>query len=111
MDFSNKDLSFTIDPQGKDLTLRLTAESRFLEAKSGQGSYSFVKSIKGAGPQEVIIRASDFKSNDRKKLEWTNISRFSVALIDENTKDKIDLASKEGQQFLKLIKLLPANNK
>ncbi len=107
-DFSNKDLSFTIDPQGKDLALRLTAESRFLEARSGRGSFSFVKSIRGTGPREVIIRTSDFKTKDRKKLEWTGISRFSVLLIDKNTKDGIDLTSKEGQQILKLIKLLPA---
>ncbi|MCD6395769.1 MAG: dienelactone hydrolase family protein, partial [Planctomycetes bacterium] len=109
-DFFNKDLSFTIDPQGKDLALRLTAESRFLEAGSGRGSFSFVKSIRGTGLREVIIRTSDFKSKDRKKLEWTGISRFSVLLIDENTKDGIDLTSKEGQQILKLIKLLPVKN-
>lgn len=46
-------------------------------------------------------------TKDRKKLEWTGISRFSVLLIDKNTKDGIDLTSKEGQQILKLIKLLP----
>jgi hypothetical protein len=107
-DFSNKDLSFTIHPQGKDLALHLTAESRFLEARSGRGSFSFIKRIRGTGTREVIIKTSDFKSSDRKKLEWANISRFSVTMIDQNTKNGIDLTSKEGQQILKLIRLVPA---
>ena len=103
---NNKKLSLTIDPQVKRLSLRLTVESRFLSRTDNLGNFSFAKSIRGRGPQEVVIASDEFKSADGKTLEWSKIATFEVAMVDEESKEKLDLTSKEGHAVLQLIKLV-----
>jgi dienelactone hydrolase len=102
---NNKKLSLTIDPQGRRLSLRLNAGSRFLSREDNLGNFSYVKSIRGQGPREVVIGRDDFKSADGKRLEWSKIATFEITIVDEETRDKLDLTSKEGHAVLQLIKM------
>jgi dienelactone hydrolase len=103
-DFSNdKKLSFRIDPKGKKLSLRLRADSRFLGEGLDMGSFSFSRSIEGTGPKDVVIDRHDFKSKDDKALKWPRITRLYLSIVDEASKGRIDLASKEGREMLKSI--------
>ena len=103
---NNKKLSLTIDPQGKRLSLRLSVGSRFLSRLDNLGDFSFAKSVRGHGVQEVVIRREDFKSPDGKTLEWAKIETFEVTLLDEETKAKLNLTSKEGLAFIQAIRLV-----
>ncbi len=103
---NNKKLAFTIDPQGKRLLLRLTAESRFLARADNLGDFTLVKTIEGDGPQQLIIGTDDFKSVNGKPLEWSKIATFQIAIVDEQSKQKIDLTSKPGHAVLQLIELV-----
>jgi len=107
LDRSNaRKLSLTINPQGKRLTLRLNAESRFLSRKDNLGSFSYTRRIRGQGTQEVVIGRDEFKSADGKTLEWSKIATFEITIVDEETKGKLDLTSKEGHAVLQLIRLV-----
>ena len=65
-----------------------------------------MKSISGDGPQEVLIRREDFGSTDEKMLEWSKIATFEITILDEATKQKINLTSKAGHTILKRIQLV-----
>ena len=107
LDHSNtKKLSLTIDPQGKRLSLRLSVGSSFLSRKNNLGNFSFAKRVHGVGPQQIVIGRDDFKSTDGKTLEWSKIATFEITIVDEETKDKIDLTSKAGHDVLQLIKMV-----
>lgn len=103
---NTKKLSLTIDPQGKRLLLRLNAGSKFLSRQNNLGDFSSVKSISGDGPQEVLIRREDFRSTDKQMLEWSKIATFEITILDETTKQKIDLTSKAGHAILQRILLV-----
>jgi dienelactone hydrolase len=106
LDLSNgKKLSLTIDPHGKRLSLRLGVGSSFLSRRNNLGNFSFVKRVQGQGPQEVIVSREDFKSADGKTLEWSKIATFEITIVDEETKQKIDLTTHIGYAILKLISL------
>ena len=102
---NSKKLSLTIDPQGKRLSLRLNAGSRFLSREDNLGDFSYVKRVEGQGSREVVISRGEFKSADGKTLEWSKIATFEITIFDEETKEKLDLTSKEGHAVLQLIKL------
>jgi dienelactone hydrolase len=107
LDRSNsKKLSLTIDPQGKRLSLRLSVGSNFLSRKNNLGNFSFTKRVHGGGPQGIVIGRDDFKSTDGKTLEWSKIATFEITIVDEETKEKLDLTSKEGHAILQLIKMV-----
>ena len=107
LDRSNaKKLSLTIDPNGKRLSLRLSVGSRFLSRKDNLGNFSYAKSIRGQGPREVVIGRDDFKSADGKTLQWSKIATFEVTIVDEETRGKLDLTSKEGFAVLQSIRLV-----
>lgn len=103
---NTKRLSVTIDPQGKRLALRLGIKSGFLNRPDNLGDFSFAKSIRGDGPQELLIRREDFKSANNKTLEWSKIATFEVTIIDLESKEKLDLTSPTGQAVLQTIKLV-----
>ncbi len=102
----NKKLAIKIDPQGKQLALRLTVSSQFLSRENNLGNFSYTTRIAGDQPRELVISAAEFKSADKKKLEWSKIATFEVTLIDETTRGKIDLTSPEGHAILKQIRLI-----
>ncbi len=107
LDRSNsRKLSITIDPQGKPLSLRLGVASNFLNRKDNLGNFSYVKRINGQGPQQIVIDRTDFKNADGKTLEWSKIATLEVTIVNEKTRDKLDLTSKEGHAVLQLIKLV-----
>ena len=107
LDLSNdKKLSFTIDPGGRKLSLRLRAESRFLGHGKDLGSFSLSRSVAGEGPRDVLIDRRDFKGKDGKDLKWSSITRFNLSILDLTTKQNVDLSSKEGLSMLKLISLV-----
>ncbi len=101
-----KKLALTIDPHGKRLSLRLNVGSSFLNRKDNLGNFSFVKRISGKGPQEIVISREEFTSADGNTLEWSKIATFEVTIVDEKTKQKLDLASNAGHPFLRLIELV-----
>lgn len=103
---NNKKLSLTIDPQGKRLSLRLNAGSRFLSRQDNLGNFSCVRSVQGQGVQEILISRHDFRSADGKTLEWSKIATFEITIVDEETRGKLDLTSKEGHAILQLIKMV-----
>ena len=103
---NTKKLSLTIDPQGKRLLLRLNAGSKFLSRQDNLGDFSLAKRISGDGPQEVIIRREDFRSTDKKMLEWSKIATFEITILDAATKQKIDLTSNAGHAVLQRILLV-----
>jgi hypothetical protein len=53
-----------------------------------------------------LLEAKDFKSKDKKTLEWSKISTFTISLTDAETKQRIKLGSPEGAQILKRIELV-----
>ncbi|MCP4786891.1 MAG: hypothetical protein GY903_08575 [Fuerstiella sp.] len=103
---NNKKLSLTIDPQGKRLSLRLNAGSQFLSREDNLGNFSYTKSIRGPRPQHVVIGRDEFRSADGKMLEWSKIATFEVTIVDEETKARLDLTSKEGHTVLQTIKMV-----
>ncbi|MDA7915969.1 dienelactone hydrolase family protein [Verrucomicrobia bacterium] len=106
LDRSNsKKLSLTIDPKGKRLSLRLRASSKFLSRQDNLGDFSYTKRIQGQGSRDIVINRNDFKGADEKTLEWSKIATFEISIVDEGTKGKVDLTSKEGHTVLQLIKM------
>lgn len=101
-----KKLAIEIDPQGKQLALRLNISSQFLSRENNLGNFSYTTRITGDQPRELVIAAADFKNTDKKKLEWSKIATFEVTLIDEKTRGKIDLTSPQGHAILKQIRLI-----
>ena len=43
-----------------------------------------------------------------KTLEWPKIATFEVTILDQATKSKINLTSKQGHEILKRIELVEA---
>ncbi len=95
----------TTGPQGRRLSLRLSAGSRFLSRKDNLGNFSFATSIRGQGAREILITRDDFKSADGKRLEWSKIATFEITIVDQETKAKLDLTSEKGRAVLQLIKM------
>ncbi|MBT3200358.1 MAG: prolyl oligopeptidase family serine peptidase [Phycisphaerales bacterium] len=111
----NKKLCITIDPKGRNLILRLNAESRFLGHGKDLGTFSYTAKVSGSGPKDVIVARQDFKGDTKrkddknnKKLSWSGITRFSVTIIDLKTRSHIDLTSQKERGTLKLIKMVEA---
>jgi len=103
---NSRHLSLTLDPKGRQLTLRLNVGSQFLSRADNLGTFTWRKTISGAGPQNVLIRREDFKSPDSRTLEWSKIATFEVTLIDQETGDRLDLTSDQGHRILKAIQLV-----
>ncbi|MFP6764634.1 MAG: dienelactone hydrolase family protein, partial [Planctomycetaceae bacterium] len=107
LDRSNyRKLSLSIDPQGKQLSLRLNAGSRFLSRADNLGDFSYVKRVHGQGLQEIVIRREDFQSAEGKTLEWSKIATLEITIVDEKTRARMDLTSKAGHAVLQLIKMV-----
>ena len=109
LDVSNaKKLRLTIDPKGRALSLRLNAGSMFLSRENNQGNFSCVKRVEGDGVAELLIGREEFKGAEGKTLEWSKVATFEVSIVDEATKSKLDLTSKEGHEILQRIELVDA---
>ena len=104
----DKQLALTIDPKGRNLSLRLRAESRFLSQENNLGSFSFVKRVDGEGERVVRIHREEFKGLDGTTLEWAKIATFEVSIVDAATGAKLNLTSSEGLDVLRQIRLIDA---
>ncbi len=103
---ADKEICITIDPKGRDLTLRLSAESRFLGNGQDLGSFRYTTGVSGDGIQNVLISAGDFKGDLGKPLAWDRIARFGITLVDVTAKQPVVLDSKEMREILKQIKMV-----
>ncbi len=109
IDRSNgKVLAFTIDPQGRDHTLRLRLGSAFLSRENNLGNFTYDTRISGSGPQRILIDRKDFKSEGGKELEWAKISTFNVTLVDHQQKKAIRLTDPATHSVLQRIELIEA---
>ena len=103
---NDKVLAFTIDPQGRDHTLRLRLGSSFLSRENNLGNFTYNTKISGKGPQQVLIARKDFKGEKDKELEWAKIATFHVTLVDHTQRKAIKLTDPETHTILKRIKLI-----
>ena len=103
---NDKVLAFTIDPQGRDHTLRLRLGSSFLSREKNIGNFTYNTKISGKGPQQVLIARKDFKGEKDKELEWAKIATFNVTLVDHTQRKAIELTDPETHSILKRIELI-----
>ena len=103
---NDKVLAFTIDPQGRDHTLRLRLGSSFLSREKNIGNFTYNTKISGKGPQQVLIARKDFKGEKDKELEWAKIVTFNVTLVDHTQRKAIKLTDPETHSILKRIELI-----
>ena len=99
-------LALTLDPQGRRLSVRLKASSRFLSRENNRGNFLFMKAVEGSGPRVLKVSLDEFESDEGKALEWSKIAVFEVSIVDEGTNAKIDLTSRAGWQILSRIELV-----
>ena len=99
-------LAFTIDPKGRDHTLRLRLGSSFLSRENNLGSFTYNTKVKGNGPQKILIKRKDFKSEKDLELEWSKISTFNVALIDLQKKASVPLTDPASHSILQKIEFI-----
>ena len=103
---NDKVLAFTIDPQGRDHTLRLRLGSSFLSRENNLGNFTYNTKISGKGSQQVLIARKDFKGEKGKELEWAKIATFNVTLVDHTQRKAIKLTDPETHAILKRIELI-----
>jgi len=103
---NDKVLAFTIDPQGRDHTLRLRMGSSFLSRENNIGTFTYHTKVTGKGPQQILIKITDFKGEKDKELEWSKISTFNVTLVDHTQRKAIKLTDPETHSILKRIELI-----
>ena len=109
---NHKVLAFTIDPQGRDHTLRLRLGSSFLSRENNLGNFTFSTRLSGNGPQKILIDRTDFKSEKGTELEWAKVSTFNVTLVDLKQKKggRSTLRIQPVIRFSEKIKLLTEAN-
>jgi hypothetical protein len=103
---NDKVLAFTIDPQGRDHTLRLRLGSSFLSRENNIGTFTYHTKVTGKGPQQVLINRKDFKSEKNVELEWAKVSTFNVTLVDLKQKKAVRLSDPKTHSILKRIELI-----
>ena len=60
----------------------------------------------GKGPQQILIKTTDFKGEKDKELEWAKISTFNVTLVDHTQRKAIRLTDPATHSILKRIELI-----
>ena len=103
---NDKVLAFTIDPQGRDHTLRLRIGSSFLSRENNLGSFTYNTKVSGNGPQKVLIDRKDFQSEKKLELEWSKIATFNVTLVDLQKKGTVALTDPSNHSILQRIELI-----
>ena len=100
-------LAITVhNKEGQDILIGLGIDSKFNGHGKDLGNFNYGTKISGRGPQTILLEAKDFKSKDKKTLEWSKISTFTISLTDAETKQRIKLGSPEGAKILKRIELV-----
>ena len=99
-------MAFTIDPQGRDHTLRLRLGSSFLSRENNLGTFTYNTRVNGKGPQQILVNRKDFKSEKNLELEWAKVTTFNVTLVDHTKRKAIRLTDPETHSILKRIELI-----
>lgn len=103
---NDKVLAFSINPQGRDHTLRLRFGSGFLGRGNSLGNFNYHTKVSGKGPQQILIDRKEIKGDPGKVLEWAKISTFSVTLVDNEKKQVVRLSEPTSRAILKKIELI-----
>ncbi|RZO13451.1 MAG: hypothetical protein EVB09_10475 [Verrucomicrobiaceae bacterium] len=106
----NKNLCLLIDPKNKDLLVTLRLESKFLSRENNIGDFSYSQKVQGDVPVEIIVPKEAFKASSDRKLEWSKVATFQISMIEEQTKQRIDLTSSGKNGYLKSIKFIDSIN-
>ena len=88
------------------LQLQLRVSSQFLSRPDNLGDFTFVKQIQGDKPQQVTVDRSDFQNQDGKLLEWSKVATLTISIVDLETRQKVDLVSRQGEPVLQRIALV-----
>jgi len=99
-------LCLTINPQGKDLILRLNTASRFLGHGKEIGDFHTTRKISGQETQKVIFTIDQFQGKKDKPLSWSAISNFTINLTDLNSKSQLPLFDSVNNVYLLEIEMI-----
>ncbi len=99
-------LCLTINPQGKDLMLRLNTASRFLGHGKDIGDFHATRKLSGKGNQRVVFTRDQFQGKEGKPLRWAGISNFTINLTDLSTKSQVSLFGTENNKHLLRIEMI-----
>jgi hypothetical protein len=80
--------------------------SSFLSRENNLGSFTYNTKITGKGPQQILIKTTDFKGEKDKELEWAKIATFNVTLVDHTQRKAIRLTDPATHSILKRIELI-----
>ena len=99
-------LCLTINPQGKDLMLRLNTASRFLGHGKDIGDFHTTRKISGQETQKVIFTLDQFEGKKDKPLSWSAISNFTINLTDLNSRSQVSLFDATNHKHLLRIEMI-----
>ena len=98
-------LCLTINPQGKDLMLRLNTASRFLGHGKDIGDFHATSKISGKEIQKVIFTRDQFQGKGERPLSWSAISNFTINLTDLSSRSQIPLFDTAKHEHLLRIEM------
>jgi hypothetical protein len=99
-------LCLTINPQDKDLFLRLNTASRFLGHGKDIGDFHTTRKISGQEIQKVIFTLDQFEGKKDKPLSWSAISNFTINLTDLNSRSQVSLFDATNHKHLLRIEMI-----
>jgi dienelactone hydrolase len=99
-------LCLTINPQGKDLVLRINTASRFLGHGKDIGDFHATRKISGQETQKVIFTLDQFEGEKDKPLSWSAISNFTINLTDLNSRSQVSLFDSAKNVHLLRIEMI-----
>ena len=101
-------LCLTINPQGRDLVLRLNTSSRFLSHGKDIGDFHATRKISGKGKQKIVFTIDQFNGKKDESLSWSAIVNFSISITDLESKQKLDLSGIDEPRYLQRIEMIPS---
>ena len=101
-------LCLTINPQGKNLVLRLNTSSRFLGHGKDIGDFHANRKISGKETQKIVFTIDQFNGKKNEPLSWTAIVNFSISITDLESKQKLDLSGIDEPRYLQRIEMIPS---
>ena len=99
-------LCLTINPQGKDLMLRLNTASRFLGMGRTLGIFMQPAKYQDRKNKRLFLLSTSFRGKKDKPLSWSAISNFTINLTDLDTKSQIPLIDAANNKHLLRIEMI-----
>jgi len=107
LDLSNElGLALGIDPQGKELMIRMKTNSSFVSKGSGMGNFQATKKVDGTGERKIVFKRKDFTDKKEGQIAWSKIGNFSISIIDLQEKRPINLTDMGPARHLKYIEMI-----